>query len=165
MPIPEYIKDLREDIGTKELFLPGVTAVVIRREAPDGPLAVPEVLLVRRSDNGNWGVTSGILEPGEEPALGAAREVEEEAGVVARPVRVAGVSDGGPVTYPNGDRCSFVDIAFEMEYVSGNAQVSDDESTDVGWFPIDALPEPFTPGHRERIAWAAENGAPARFLT
>lgn len=119
MPTPEYIRDLRQKVGAKELFLPGVTAVVIRREDHQGPLEVPEVLLVKRADNGNWGATSGILEPGEEPAAAAAREVQEEAGVVARAVRVAGVSDGGPVVYPNGDRCAFIDITFEMEYVSG----------------------------------------------
>lgn len=163
MPTPEYIKDLRQDVGTKELFLPGVTAVVIRRESEEGLLPNPEVLLVKRADNGNWGATSGILEPGEEPAVAAAREVEEEAGVVARPVRVAGVSDGGQVLYPNGDRCAFIDITFEMEYLSGQAQVSDDESTAAGWFPIDSLPEPFTENHRDRILQAAESGAPTRF--
>lgn len=165
MPTPEYIRDLRQKVGAKELFLPGVTAVVIRREDHQGPLEVPEVLLVKRADNGNWGATSGILEPGEEPAAAAAREVQEEAGVVARAVRVAGVSDGGPVVYPNGDRCAFIDITFEMEYVSGQAQVSDDESTETGWFPIDSLPEPFTENHRERIRWAADAGSPATFRT
>lgn len=163
MPIPEYIRELRKDVGTRELYLPGVTAVVIRRETFDRPLDVPEVLLVKRSDNGDWGVTSGILEPGEEPAVAAAREVEEEAGILSRPVRVAGISDGGPVVYPNGDRCAFIDITFEMEYLSGQAQVCDDESTEAGWFPIDALPVPFTENHRRRIAWAADSGAPARF--
>lgn len=164
MPTPEYIKDLRRDIGHKELFLPGVTAVAVRRTDDDGnALAVPQVLLVKRSDNGRWSATSGILEPGEEPGPAAAREIAEETGVTARPVRITGVSDHGPVSYPNGDRCWFLDIAFEMEYVSGQPAVGDDESTEVGWFPVDALPEPFVEQHRERIAWAFETGAPTRF--
>lgn len=164
MPTPEYIKDLRKDIGHKELLLPAVTAVVIRRlDSASAQLPVPEVLLVKRADNGDWGVTSGIVEPGEGPASAAVREVEEEAGVVARPVRVAGVADHGLVVYPNGDRCRFTDICFEMEYVSGTPRVADDESTQVGWFSTEALPEPFTDQHRQRILAALDSGAPAIF--
>lgn len=164
MPTPEYIKDLRKDIGHKELLLPAVTAVVIRRMGSDSvQLPAPEVLLVKRADNGHWGVTSGIMEPGEGPASAAIREVKEEAGIVARPVRVASVSDHGLVVYPNGDRCRFTDICFEMEYVSGAAHVADDESTHVGWFSAEELPEPFTAQHRRRIHAALDSGAPASF--
>jgi 8-oxo-dGTP pyrophosphatase MutT (NUDIX family) len=164
MPTPEFIQDLRKDIGHKELLLPAVTAVVIRRLDDDAALlSAPEVLLVKRADNGDWGATSGIMEPGEGPATAAVREVAEESGVVARPVRVASVSDHGLVVYPNGDRCRFTDICFEMEYVSGAPQVADDESTKVGWFSTDALPEPFTRHHRQRIAAALNSGAPTTF--
>ena len=164
MPTPEYIKELRREIGHKELFLPGVTAVVVRREDDDGvSLTVPEILLVRRADDGNWTATSGILEPGEEPAVAAAREVEEETGVVARAVRLVSVGDHGQVVYPNGDQCRFLDLTFEMEYVSGEPVVGDDESTEVGWFPADELPRPFLERHRERITGALDSGAPARF--
>ncbi|WP_022873278.1 NUDIX hydrolase [Nesterenkonia alba] len=163
MATPDFIRELRRDIGTKELLLPAVTAVVLRRETEGVRLPTAEVLLVRRADNGDWGATSGIMEPGESPAQAAVREVAEETGVQARPVRVTAVSDHGLVVYPNGDRCQFVDIAFEMEYVSGAAHIGDDESTEVGWFPVDALPEPFTSQHRERILWAVETNAPTRF--
>ncbi|GFZ93615.1 NUDIX domain-containing protein [Nesterenkonia alkaliphila] len=164
VPTPEYIKDLRQDIGHKELLLPAVTAVVLRRDDDAGiPLPVPQVLLVKRSDDGRWGATAGILEPGEEPGAAAVREVAEETRVQARPVRVTGVSDHGQVVYPNGDICRFLDIAFELEYVSGQPQPGDDEATAAGWFPVDDLPEPFVKQHRERIRWALETGAPARF--
>lgn len=164
MPTPDYIRTLRENIGHQLLYLPGVTAVVLRKTDDDGePLTHPEVLLVRRADSGEWSVTSGIMEPGEEPAVTAAREVLEETGVVARAVRVVGVSDHGHVRYPNGDECWFADTAFEMEYISGKAVIGDEESTQVGWFRADALPEPFVERHRERIAWALETEAPTRF--
>lgn len=166
MPTPEYIKDLRKDIGHKELFLPGVTAVVVRRtDGAGAELPVPEILLVKRSDNHQWSVTSGILEPGEEPAVAASREVAEETGVVARAVRLVSVCDHGQVVYPNGDRCWFTDTAFEMEYISGEPHVADDESTEVGWYPANALPEPFVSRHKQRIEWALDSGAPAKFLS
>lgn len=164
MVTPDFVLDLREEIGHKELFLPGVTSVVLRREDETRTaLEVPEVLLVKRSDNARWSAISGILEPGDSPASGAQREVREEAGVQARVVRVAGVSATPPSVYPNGDQCRFVDIAFELEWISGVPQVGDDESTHVAWFPANALPEPFTESHRERIQWALDSGAPARF--
>jgi len=84
MATPDFILSLRERIGTELLWLSGVTAVVLREGA-----AGTEALLVRRSDNGAWTPVTGIIDPGEQPAVAAAREVLEEAGVVAVPERLA----------------------------------------------------------------------------
>ncbi|GAA1145245.1 NUDIX domain-containing protein [Nesterenkonia lutea] len=169
MPTPDFIKALRQDIGTKELWVPATRGVVIRRPDPvdteDGVSAEAEVLLVRRADNGAWTVTSGILDPGEDPALGAAREVQEETGVIARAVRVAGVFATGLVRYPNGDACRYLDTVLEMEALSGDARVNDEESVEVGWFRVSALPEPISEDQRMVIDWALDAGAPARFLS
>ena len=75
MATPDFVLALREKVGHDELWLPGVTAVVLRGS---------EVLLVRRADSGAWTPVTGIVDPGEEPAVAAAREVLEEADVVAR---------------------------------------------------------------------------------
>ncbi|GAA1153570.1 NUDIX domain-containing protein [Nesterenkonia sandarakina] len=176
MPTPDFIKELRQDIGTKELWVPATRGVVLRRppaqnHAADGAAATIgegspaeiEVLLVRRADNGAWTVTSGILDPGEDPAVGAVREIEEETGVLARPVRVAGVFATGLVRYPNGDACRYLDTVLEMEPVSGQARVNDEESVEVGWFPVSALPEPISEDQRMVIDWALDTEAPARF--
>ena len=161
MATPEFITDLRKDIGTKELWIPATRGVVIRRSTD--ATAEPEVLLVRRADNGAWTVTSGILEPGEDPALGAVREVEEETGVLARAVRVAGVFATHLVRYPNGDACRYLDTVLEMEPVSGVARVNDEESVEVGWFRVSELPEPISADQRMVIDWALDAGAPAQF--
>jgi ADP-ribose pyrophosphatase YjhB (NUDIX family) len=133
MPIPAFVLSLREHIGHEPLWMPGVSAVV-RNDSG-------EVLLVRRADNGSWGLVSGILEPGEQPAPGLVREIEEETGVVASIEDLTAVWTLPEITYPNGDRAQFIDLCFTARYVSGEARVNDDESTDVGWFALDRLPD------------------------
>lgn len=133
MPIPEYVQTLRNHVGTELLWMTGVSAVVRNDRG--------EVLLVRRSDNGQWSLVSGILEPGEQPAAGLLREIEEETGVVAAIEALTGVWTLPEVTYPNGDRAQYLDLCFTARHVSGEARVNDDESVEVGWFAPDALPD------------------------
>ena len=83
MPTPDFVLALRERVGSRPLWLTGVTAVVRNSRG--------EVLLARRVDNGQWALVSGILEPGEQPAEGLRREIEEETGVVARIEELTGV--------------------------------------------------------------------------
>jgi ADP-ribose pyrophosphatase YjhB (NUDIX family) len=131
MPIPDFIVHLRRQIGHELLWLPGVTAVVLRDDA---------VLLVRRSDNGAWAPVSGIVDPGEHPARAAVREVLEETAVSCVVEGLAWVGVTEPVVYPNGDRAQYLDHTFRCRYVDGTARVADDESLDVGWFDLDGLP-------------------------
>lgn len=166
MPTPEFVKDLRTDIGTKEMWLPGVSAVVIRHHDDDAiELPEPQVLLVQRSDTAAWTVTSGILELGEDPAPAGVREVFEETGVTARPVRLAGVWTMPLVTYANGDNCRFLDSVMEFEWISGEPRVNDDESVDVGWFSLSALPAELSPAQQRKLDWALDFGAPAKFIS
>ncbi|MCX4759788.1 NUDIX domain-containing protein [Streptomyces sp. NBC_01275] len=132
MPTPDFITEIRASAGTQLLWLPGVSAVVLD---DDG-----RVLLGRRADNGEWTVISGIPDPGEQPADSVVREVHEETGVHCVPERVVLVRSGKRVEYPNGDQCQFMDITFRCRAVGGEARVNDDESVDVGWFAVDALP-------------------------
>nr|WSZ19717.1 NUDIX domain-containing protein [Streptomyces canus] len=133
MATPDFIRTLRRSIGHDLLWLPGVSAVVLD---DDG-----RVLLNRRSDTGKWSLIGGIPEPGEQPAACAVREVEEETGVHCVVERVIVVQALKPVTYDNGDICQYMDISFRCRAVGGEARVNDDESLEVGWFAVDALPE------------------------
>jgi ADP-ribose pyrophosphatase YjhB (NUDIX family) len=150
---PEFVLSLRERIGHAPLWMPGVTAVVRRGD---------DVLLVRRSDTGAWTPITGIVDPGEEPALAAAREALEETGVDIRVDRLAATSAGPEITFPNGDRASFLDLTFACAWLSGEAHVADDESVDVRWWPLDALPE-LSDRHRVRIEAACSGEVAARF--
>ncbi|MFI7347331.1 NUDIX hydrolase [Streptomyces sp. NPDC049936] len=133
MATPDFISDLRATAGQQLLWLPGVTAVVFDDEG--------RVLLGRRSDNGRWSLIGGIPEPGEQPAACAMREVEEETAVRCVVERLVLVQALSPVTYDNGDVCQFMDVTFRCRAVGGEARVNDDESLEVGWFAVDALPE------------------------
>lgn len=143
MATPEYILTLREKIGHDPLFLPAVTAVVIRDIAPDAQFwEVPDVLLVKRADNGRWTPVSGICEPGEDPHATAVREVKEETDIDARAEALLGVGSFDRVTYPNDDVVDFIDIAIRMSLVGDDTpRVADEESVDVGWFSISQLPK------------------------
>jgi 8-oxo-dGTP pyrophosphatase MutT (NUDIX family) len=59
-----------------------------------------QVLWGRRQKDGAWTLPGGHLEPGEEPAEGAVRELLEEAGIVPESVNhfgTANTPDGVPV--------------------------------------------------------------------
>lgn len=133
MATPDFIREIRASAGHQLLFLPGVSVVVFDDEG--------QVLLGRRVDTGEWSIIGGIPEPGEQPAETAVREVYEEAAVRCVVEKVVLVDALRPVTYPNGDHCQFMDICFKCRAVGGEARVNDDESLEVGWFPVDALPE------------------------
>ncbi|MEV6792952.1 NUDIX domain-containing protein [Streptomyces sp. NPDC051320] len=133
MATPDFIREIRATAGQQLLLLPGVSAVVLDDEG--------RVLLGRRADTGKWSIIGGIPEPGEQPADAAVREVYEETAVRCVPERVILVQALKEIQYPNGDRCQFMDISLLCRATGGRARVNDDESLDVGWFTVDALPE------------------------
>jgi ADP-ribose pyrophosphatase YjhB (NUDIX family) len=155
MPIPDFIVELRRHVGTSNLWLPGVTAVV-RRER--------QILLVRRSDTGDWAPVTGIVDPGEDPGVAARREVLEETGVEARVDRLAWVQALPPTVHVNGDRSTYLDHTFACTYLAGEAHVADDESTDVAWFAADDLP-PMRRTMLDRIACVLADDPVTRFVS
>ena len=178
MPIPSFVALLRRKIGHDLLWMPGITAVVLRdrpggagdRRASSpsgvtGPTADPpnplEVLLIKRSDTGAWTPVTGITDPGEQPHLTAEREVLEEASVVARVERLVWVSAGQPMVHQNGDRAQYLDHTFRCRWVSGEPAPGDDEASEAAWFPLDALPEMSTRS-TERIRCAVSNDPEVR---
>ena len=138
MPTPPYVLDLRGRYGQGLLLLPGVCAVVVRGDLEQDR---EHLLLNRRSDTGRWALPAGIVEPGEQPAATIERELVEETCVVARAEQLAWAVADPALTYPNGDRCQFITLVFRCRYLSGEALVGDEESTEVNWFPLDALPD------------------------
>ena len=153
MATPDFVLELREKIGHVSLWLTGVTAVVLRAD---------EILLVRRADTGEWTPVTGIIDPGEEPADAAAREVLEEADVCARVERLVWVHVLDAIVYVNGDQAQYLDLVFVCRWLSGTPAPADGENTDARWWPLDNLP-PMPESYAERIRLAVESEGAARF--
>ena len=96
-----------------------------------------DVLLVRRAippHRGSWGFPAGFQEHGETPAEAAVRETREETGLAVRIRRLLEVCDNAD----GRKRCNLV--VYLAEVVAGEL-CADDDALEVGFFPIDALPD------------------------
>lgn len=133
VPTPQFILDLRAGLGHDLLWLTAAVGAVLDGQG--------RVLLQRRADSGRWTLPGGIVEPGEQPADAAVREVYEETGVVAVPEALTSVAIPPQITYPNGDQVRYLDLTFRCRAVGGEARVNDSESLDVAWHRLDALPD------------------------
>ncbi|MDZ8172531.1 NUDIX domain-containing protein [Microbacterium xanthum] len=154
MPTPDFILELRRFVGTRPLFLTGVTAVIVRDD---------DVLLGRRADNGALTPITGIVDPGEEPADAAAREAEEEAAVRIRVDRLSWVHQIPRIVYANGDQTDYLDLTFRCSWVDGEPFPADGEMTEVGWYALADLDAyDIDADMRARIAAALTDG-PAAF--
>ena len=132
MPTPDFVTRLRAHVGHDLLWLSTAAGVVLDSDH--------NVLLGRRGDTGGWALPGGIIDPAEEPADAAVREIFEETAVLAVPERLVAVTVSPPVTYSNGDRVQYLELTFRCRSVGGHARVNDTESLEVGWHPLGALP-------------------------
>ncbi len=122
-----------------------------------------EILLMRRSDNGHWGLPGGFVEIGESVADAARREVAEETGWSVEIGSLIGVySDPktqvvdygqkkGPSSIGGDRRVQIVNLCFQAEAVHEGEMTTPDETLEMGFFAADALPTPFVPIHTVRI--------------
>ena len=110
-------------------------------------------LLTRRSDNGQWCLPSGGLEPGESVEEACIREVFEETGLHVRIKRLVGIysNHNQLVVYSESDKFQIVAIHFEAKITGGVLGLSD-ETTDFGFFSLDETEEiDLMQSHRERV--------------
>lgn len=132
VPTPHFVLDLRAKIGHDLLWLSTAMGAVF----DDGG----RVLLGRRADDGSWTLPGGIIDPAEQPADAAVREVFEETGIIAVPEVLTSIGVSHRLTYPNGDQVQYLEYCFRCRVAGGEATVHDGELSEVAWHPLDRLP-------------------------
>lgn len=96
------------------------------------------LLLVQERSDGRWAMPGGWADVGESPAEMVAREAREESGYEVAVRRLVGVFDANRVGRPL-ELFHAYKLVFLCEITGGAARPSD-ETSDVGFFPFDALP-------------------------
>ena len=97
-----------------------------------------EILLVRRSDSGLWLYPTGWADVGYSAAEVAVREVYEETGIRCEAVRLIAVIDGLRAGFT---RIPLHSLVFHCRAIGGELKGHPLETTDVGWFGRDRLPD------------------------
>ncbi len=98
-----------------------------------------QILLVQRADSGVWLYPTGWADVGYSPAEVVVKEVLEETGIEAVPLKLLGVLDGmrrGFTAIP------MYSMVFLCEATGGALKAHPLEVSDVGWFDRHSLPSP-----------------------
>ena len=117
------------------------------------------ILLTKRSDNDQWCLPGGAVDPGETVAEACEREVWEETGLRVHVKRLIGIYSYSDqlVVYPDGNKVQVVALHFEVEVTSGKAGLSN-EVSDFGYFTIEEMDGLEILGrHKERALDTFEN--------
>ncbi len=134
-----YIRNLRQYVGHQPLLIVGATVLVLNHHG--------EVLMIRRSDTGDWGVPGGSMELGETIEQAARRELREETNLEAGALTLFDVFSGPELDYcyPNGDETSNVSVVYLTYDVRGRISLNDGEHTEYRYFPLSDLPPNIAP--------------------
>jgi ADP-ribose pyrophosphatase YjhB (NUDIX family) len=118
-----------------------------------------EILLIRRTDNGNWAVPGGGMDLGESIADTAVRETQEETGITCEITGLVGIytSPRHVILYTsNNEVRQEFSIVFTARPVSGELRPSS-ESSEPQWVPVTATSSlPMHPSMRQRIQHSLE---------
>ncbi len=143
----DYIRDLRSIPGVGHRPLIMVTGGVFLFDGQG------RVLLIRRKDDGRYGVPAGAMEPGETVEETARRECLEETGLICKELMLHSVISGEDAhfTYPNGDEVYAVDFNYICLSYSGTLRAQPDEVSEIGFFDPRHLPDTISPNDRKVI--------------
>ncbi|NYI97293.1 8-oxo-dGTP pyrophosphatase MutT (NUDIX family) [Streptomonospora nanhaiensis] len=101
-----------------------------------------EVLMIRRTDNGNWALPGGAIDLGESVPEAAVRETREETGITCEITGISGIySDPRHIILytSDGEARQEFSIVLTARQLSGEPTPSS-ESREVHWVPKAQLP-------------------------
>ena len=158
MPMSDYMRGLREKVGTAVIEIPTVSVLIFDARG--------RVLLVRHHEGNDWTTPGGMVEPYEMPSDAAVRETWEETGLHVALTRLVGVF-GGPIcsgTYANGDRVSWISTVFAAERVRGTPRPDGVETLDVRYFDRSELAHLRCKAHARLFLEAADTGGSSAYF-
>lgn len=146
----DYIKDLRKVIG-HDLIVGVGCGLLLENEKG-------ELLLQKRSDNGQWCIPGGALEPCETYVEAVKREIREEVGINVLNPEFFGLYSGEDrvIHYPNDDVVYSLAVIFRATEYEGVISDEDSEVLEHRFFARNEIPdELFYPDARPIRDWAA----------
>jgi 8-oxo-dGTP pyrophosphatase MutT (NUDIX family) len=134
----EYILELRKLVGHRPLLMVGTATLIVD--------AANRLLMMKRSDNGSWGLPGGGVELGEELKTAASRELREETGLEGDRLNLFGIFSGREFfyRYPNGDEVYGIMIVYLAQAWHGEVCLND-EHTEWDWFAAADIPADLNP--------------------
>jgi len=112
------------------------------------------ILMIRRTDNGNWAAPGGGMDLGESITDAAVRETQEETGITCQITGLVGIytNPHHVILYTsNGEVRQEFSIVFTARPTGGELRPSS-ESSEPQWVPPDAVPDlQMHPSMRQRI--------------
>jgi len=113
---------------------------------------------MQRADLGSWCCPGGLMDLNESVGECLRREVYEETGLAISSPQLIGIYSGSRYngSYPNGDKIAGMVVAFFTRQYTGSLR-SDEESLQLRFFPLSALPQPITGQHQEYLGHLKEH--------
>ena len=128
--VVEWMKDVGSGVGGYVTPKVAVGAAVFNDEG--------KLLLIQRADSGVWLYPTGWCDVGYSAPEVVVKEVREETGIEAEPIRLLGVLDGLQLGV---SRVPLFSLVFLCRAVGGELRPHPLECLDAGWFARDEIPE------------------------
>jgi 8-oxo-dGTP diphosphatase len=115
----------KPEVGVAVILMRDDKVLLLKRKGPHGP--------------GTWTTPGGHMDLGETPEQCGAREAKEEIGVDVVDLRFRAITND----IFEGEGRQSISIWMDGRIQSGEPRIaSETESSDIGWFSWDALPQP-----------------------
>ncbi|RKE84539.1 NUDIX domain-containing protein [Rhizobium sp. AG855] len=112
-----------------------------------------KLLLCRRMkapEAGHWNIVGGKVDHLEPAAEAARREAEEETGLTIGPITYLGVTE--QIIAADGQH--WVSLLYKATETQGEPQLTEpDKLSEIGWYDLDALPQPLSVFTRAVLAY------------